>query len=342
MYYLTTGTNGAGKTLNVLQWVRKLQIESNRPVYYFGFDILDQYKQEFGWQEFDPTKWMDLPDGSICIMDECQKYFPNRPSGSKVPDYIMALTEHRKRGFDFFMITQHPGNIDSFIRKLIGSPSWHRHLKRIAGQNIVNCVEWNYCHSSPEKPTASKEGTKTLIQYPKEAMNWYKSAEIHTVKKTIPKKVKMFGLCLLIILSLVSFAAYKIKNFNETKETETIQSSPKENESLKVIGQSEPLKNSAQTLTKEQYLQTFVPRVEPFLHTAPRYDEITKPVTAPYPAACIQKIESDICKCYTQQGTPYQTDKKTCMSIVKNGYFMDWEPNQSNNNQALENKDISM
>lgn len=324
MYYLTTGTNGAGKTLNVLEWVRELQLESNRPVYYVGFDIVPEYKEQFGWQEFEPTKWMDLPDGSICIMDECQKYFPNRPVGSKVPDYVMALTEHRKRGFDFFMITQHPGNIDSFIRKLIGSPSWHRHLKRIAGQNIVNCIEWNYCHSTPEKPSATSEGTKKLIPYPKEAFKWYKSAEIHTVKKTIPKKVILFGLCILAVPVLIFFAMTKLNGFGQVEEqNKTSVSVPKQ------FISPEPVKNNLLALTKEEYVQSFVPRIPPFLHTAPRYDEITKPVTAPYPAICVYRVDYDLCKCYTQQATPYDTDKDVCMNIAMNGYFMDWDTNKA-------------
>ena len=321
MYYLVTGTNGAGKTLNALKWARELQLKDNRAVYYVGFDIVDKYKEEFGWQEFDPTKWMDLPDGAICIMDECQKYFPNRPVGSKVPDYVMALTEHRKRGFDFFMITQHPGNIDSFIRKLIGSPSWHRHLKRIAGQNLVNCIEWNYCHSSPEKPAAASDGNKKLIPYPKEVQNWYKSAEIHTVKKTIPKKVILFALCVIAVPLLFWYGFGKVSNLTMSPEEQTAKEAQSEQTYTR---QYEPA-DINRPMTVQEYIESHKPRIKGFPATAPRYDEITKPVAVPRPAACIHFIERDECKCYTQRSTEIVSmDKQTCINIAKNGYFEDY------------------
>ena len=93
MIYLTTGANGAGKTLLTLKDVRAQQLKENRPVYYHGFDMDEAKAAEFGWQKFDPKKWQDLPDGSICIMDECQNEFPLRRSGAEVPDYVQAIAQ---------------------------------------------------------------------------------------------------------------------------------------------------------------------------------------------------------------------------------------------------------
>jgi len=43
------------------------------------------------------------------------------------------------------------------------------------------------------------------------------------------------------------------------------------------------------------------PRVHGLALSAPAYDEVTKPVVAPYPATCI--CSSTQCRCYSQQGT---------------------------------------
>ena len=43
------------------------------------------------------------------------------------------------------------------------------------------------------------------------------------------------------------------------------------------------------------------PRVHGLAFRAPAYDEVTKPVVAPYPATCI--CSSTQCRCYSQQGT---------------------------------------
>ncbi len=63
MIYLTTGANGAGKTLNTLKFVREKQVAEGRTVYYNGFDMLPEKAAEFGWLKFDPRLWQSLPDG---------------------------------------------------------------------------------------------------------------------------------------------------------------------------------------------------------------------------------------------------------------------------------------
>ena len=330
MYYLITGTNGAGKTLNALKWAREMQLKDARPVYYVGFDIKPEIKEQFGWQEFDPAKWEELPDGSICIMDECQKYFPNRPTGGKVPGYVMALTEHRKRGFDFFMITQHPGNIDSFIRKLIGSPSWHRHLKRPFGQNLVSCIEWGYCNASPEKPDSGKDGQISMIPFPKEVYGWYNSAEIHTVKKKIPKKAIVVILAMVAVPLMFYFGFKALPANKDQAQAEPLQ--------VVTATENRPVRpQGTGVMSTAEYIESYKPRIQGMTYTAPRYDEITKPVTAPYPAACLYAPERDACKCYSQQGTAMDVPRITCMSIVDRGYFLDWEPDS--NRREGENRD---
>lgn len=66
------------------------------------------------------------------------------------------------------------------------------------------------------------------------------------------------------------------------------------------------------TTTTEYFLAQRMPRLPDFPHTAPAYDEVTKPVRAPYPAACIT-MRGD-CRCYTQQGTLLQTAAPACKS----------------------------
>ena len=184
MIYLTTGANGAGKTLITLYDVRQQQLKENRPVYYHGFDMHEEKVKEFGWQKFDPKKWQDLPDGSICIMDECQNEFPIRRSGSEVPDYVNAIAQHRRRrGFDFWMISPHPSLIDVFVRRLIDKPSWHRHMKRAFGADMVSELKFSAPDMKCEEPGAGARAEVTMRPYPKDVYTWYRSASLHTGKK---------------------------------------------------------------------------------------------------------------------------------------------------------------
>jgi hypothetical protein len=66
------------------------------------------------------------------------------------------------------------------------------------------------------------------------------------------------------------------------------------------------------------------PRVEGLAYTAPKYDEITKPTTAPVPAMCIQ-FKGD-CKCLSQQATPLDVKRSMCLEFARNGFFRDFDP----------------
>lgn len=313
MIYFTTGANGAGKTLLTLKDVRDQQRKENRPVYYHGFEMDPAKAAEFGWQEFDPRKWQDLPDGSICIMDECQNEFPIRRSGSEVPDYINAIAQfRRKRGFDFWLIAPHPSLVDVFIRRLIDKPSWHRHLKRAFGADVVSELRFSSPDLKCEEPGAGARAEVRMVPYPKEVYSWYRSASLHTGKRRIPKQVYVVAVAAILIPALGWFAWSKLPGGNAAKIGKPTAAA--------VVTQAGP---AAVPLDPVQYAATFKPRVPGLPQTAPRYDDLTKPVEAPYPAACIRM--ADRCTCYTQQGTRLDTPPDLCRQVVAKGFFVDWK-----------------
>lgn len=324
MIYLTTGANGAGKTLLTLKDVRAQQLKENRPVYYHGFEMDEAKAAEFGWQKFDPKEWQSLPDGSICIMDECQNEFPLRRSGSDVPEYIQAIAQHRRRrGFDFWMICPHPSLIDVFVRRLIDKPSWHRHLKRAFGADVVSVLRFSSPDMKCEEPGAGARGEVSMVGYPKEVYGWYRSASLHTGKKKIPRAVYVLAACAVFVPAALYYAVTGVYK-NATKQakpaTETIANQPGGN-STASPGQN--LRQVAQVMTADEYIAHRVPRLQDFAHTAPAYDEVTKPTEAPYPAACVEMGKT--CKCYTQQATLLQVSGTVCLQIVRQGFFMDWK-----------------
>ena len=72
-----------------------------------------------------------------------------------------------------------------------------------------------------------------------------------------------------------------------------------------------------------EYLREQQPRVAGLAYTAPVYDEVTKPVEAPYPAACVKM--GDRCGCYSQQATKLDVPKALCESIVSGGFYVAWQ-----------------
>ena len=330
MLYLITGANGAGKTLNTLKWIRERSVKEGRPVCHNGrFEPVPGGELQ-SWKTIDIKKWQDEPDGTIFLVDECHNDFPLRPASGTPPEYVRMLAEHRRRGFDFYLVTQHPQNIDAFIRRLIGSPGWHRHLKRSFGGDLVSVLEWSAVNPNCEKPGSGKSGTASMQPFPKEVFSWYKSASLHTGKRKIPKQVWFLLACLFIVPLLLYFAVKSLYDKTQPPETPAVSAAAAASAGGSPAGAAAQLAKYAST---DDYLLQRKPRIPDFPHTAPFYDDITKPIDAPYPAACVQMGAR--CDCYTQQGTYMRTSADTCAQIVKYGFFKDWGDKEKPQSQEV-------
>lgn len=318
MIYLTTGANGAGKTLLTLKTVYDKALKESRPVYHNGrFEVAPDGPLA-AWNKFNFKDWQSVPDGAIFIIDECHNEMPVR-TGKDVPDEIKMLAEHRRRGFDFFLITQHPNNIDAFVRRLIGSPGWHCHLKRASGAPLVSRLEWPSVNSNCEKVGSGSSGQTAMVPFPREVYKWYVSTSLDTAKIKIPFQVKV------LVVSALVFPALGWYAWNTFSQRQGV--ALKALESKQAVQPNMATQNPAisvnSPMTPQQYLDSFKPAIEGFPHTAPRYAELIKPVTAPYPAACVHMGAR--CDCYTTQGTKLVVPMATCQDIVKTGFFVDWQ-----------------
>lgn len=322
MIYLTTGANGAGKTLFTLKDVRERQLKENRPVYHNGRFAL---KAEFGWKQIDFKDWQSVEDGAIFLIDECHNDVPLRRSGSEVPEHIKMLAEHRRRGFDFYMITQHPSNLDVFVRRIIGPPGWHRHLKNFAGSPLVSHAYYTAANVDCEKPGASDSGEVKMLARPKEVFDWYESATLHTAKPKIPKAAFVLGAVLLVVplLGYLAYSTFSGSSFmraaNGAKTPSSVVADA--NPLLAPVASPAPVKRD-QAMTASDIASSYIPAIPGLPHTAPRYAELTKPEDAPYPAACV--MSKTVCKCYSQQATPLDVAFDLCKQIVNFGFFKDW------------------
>lgn len=111
MLYLITGVPGSGKTLKMMSDLMNRPDLKNRPLYLDGIpevkgDIIPNQPIPEGESMQTWHKW--APPGAILVIDECQRVFRPRPSGSKVPDYVAELETQRHRGIDIFLLTSIP------------------------------------------------------------------------------------------------------------------------------------------------------------------------------------------------------------------------------------------
>lgn len=331
MIYLRTGANGTGKTLLTLRDVREKSIKENRPVYHNGrFEIVEGGPLDT-WKKVDFKDWQSVPDGAIFIVDECHNELPGIGVSKEVPEYIQALAEHRRRGFDFYLITQHPMNLHPFVRRLIGSPGWHQHLKRASGAQLVALLEWPAVNDQPQKNGSGASAAVSMVPYPKEVYAWYRSTSLDTAKVKIPFMFKLLVGCVLVLPLVGYFGWQSIQKIG--KHDKPAVSSAVSSPGTPGVPVAPGQFPDKPVMTTTQFLASHMPRIEGLPQTAPRYDEVTKPTIAPVPAACVSM--GNRCDCYTQQGTKLQTPVNLCKQIVAGGFFMDWDQGSTGGARGL-------
>jgi zona occludens toxin len=338
MIELITGLPGNGKTLYTISYVKAKAEKENRAVFYHGIPELT-----LNWQKLeDPREWMKCPPGSIIVLDEAQQTFRNRSMGAVPPEFVQALETHRHLGMDLVMITQHPSLIDPAVRRLAGA---HRHMVRIWGMEASTVHQWAAVKDNCDKARADSEKTKWAFD--KSVYGYYKSAEVHTMKRTIPGRVKMLGVLMLLLVlavwQVVSFVSKKSKPPEVAHAASpAAQAAPGVAIALSPAaapgapGRPAPPDPMADA---QAYVYKETPRVVGLPQTAPKYDELTAPTKVPVPAICIVKGDvgkgRDVsCRCMTQQATPLDVPFNMCMSFALNGYFQDFDIEAERKNSA--------
>lgn len=310
MITLTTGLPGAAKTLYTLTTVDFIAKRDSRPVFYSG--ITDVTLP--GWTEVDAEKWFDCPPGSIVVIDECQRIFRPRTISKDVPRYVSELETHRHKGIDLYMITQHPMLADSALRRLSGR---HLHVVRVFGMQQSTIHEWGSVKDNCDKSAGRADSIKTRWRFDRKMFGSYKSAEVHTVKRAIPFRVKMF-ICLPFIIAGLGFMIYR--SFEKKTHPAEV---PGVASAGGVVASGGKLKVVDALADAKQFVFERTPRVVGLALTAPRYDEITKPTVAPVPVACVASAHR--CQCYSQQGTKLDVQAAMCKAIAADGFFQDFD-----------------
>lgn len=326
---LHTGLQGHGKTLLTLDHVEKLRIETNRKVFYSGIRELTLDWEEFGgpgpdkekpWFT-DASKWYDLPDGAIIVIDEAQRLFRPRGTGAAVPPYESAIETLRHKGHTLFLITRMPKLVSSHVRSLSGV---HRHIMRKFGSNWCTVHEWAGVRDNCDK--SRKDSMETQRRFPKALFSVYKSAEVHTVKFSVPWKIWA-----LLALPLIAIAGFWWIFYGREASRKAAPAAPVVNTSLQAqngpAGASGSVGRDRAPQTVQSLFTSFQPRIAGLPFTAPRYDALTDPVRVPVIVGCWQSASDGFC--FTQQGTRIELPRDIAAAFIKAGQFVDFEPGAS-------------
>lgn len=316
MIYLITGLPGNGKTLYALAWVKAKAEKEGRAVFYDRIKGL-----KLPWTRINAFEWDKAPPNSIVVIDECQQsdnpadpksptLFGVRQRGAPVPAWAAGLETHRHKGIDLVLITQDPMLLDAHDRKLVQT---HWHVIRTFGLARATVHEFNGCR--PNVANSRSGSQRHEWAYPKDAYQWYESAEVHTGKARVPMRIWLLLSLPFIIGALVWYAWTRYLSPSRASVVAPVSGA------ASAPPASQP-QGRGVTLTKLDYLHSFEPRVAGLAYTAPAYDDVTKPTAAPYPAACI--ADTARCQCYTQQGTRLEVPADLCRSVAAGGFFVAW------------------
>lgn len=321
MINLVTGLPGASKTLYTLSMVDAEARKDQRPVFYSGITEVTLP----GWTEIEAEDWYNCPPKSIIVIDECQRIFRPRMNGKEVPKFVSELETHRHKGLDLYMITQHPMLADSALRRLSGR---HFHVVRVMGMQVSTVHEWPSVKDTCDKSSSRVDSIKHRWPFNKEMFGKYKSAEIHTVKRTIPTRVKLFVL-LPFLFAIIGYFVWASFQKKINPQAVPVSSSQVQVAPGSAASGGGPVKASYVNAVADakQFAFERTSRVEGLPQTAPRYDEVTKPTVAPVPVACV--ADEVKCVCYSQQATKMQVTRDTCRQIVEQGFFRDFEDKRS-------------
>jgi len=325
MIELRTGLPGAGKTLLTIVEVTERARKEKRPIYYSGIrDLVAP-----GWVEFgrvvdearphltDASEWYKLPKGAIIVIDECQRLFRPRHFAREVPAEVASLETHRHQGHDLVLITQDPRIVDANVRRLVGR---HVHTVRAFGAAAATLHEFPEVREDPQSRSDSQRRT---VSFPKDAYKLFRSAEVHTHKLRIPRRVFVMAGIPLVVLALgwvVWSSMARLGDPSRIAGHAKVLAPPGVAASdVRPGGDS----RKAEPLSVAQYVASFEARVPGLAYTAPAFDSVTTPQVAPVPVGCVSRGE--VCRCYSQQGTRLDVPVDLCRGLLERGFFRSFE-----------------
>lgn len=318
--YLVTGQPGHGKTAYALDKAFQWQKEG-RQIHAFGIKDLDYEKAKFHHLD-DPTKWQDLPDGSVILLDECYSHFPNRNPGSKVPEHVEAVARHRHRGFDFILVAQQGLQLDPFLRGLYEEHCHVRQTSIIKSKTRIK--RWTQYQNNVNAPC------NDIIDWvrPKYVFDFYTSTTMVTTRRQLPRWLMWLaaGLAFLLILMFAIKYHYQAK----IAEAEVafgpktaIAGGPTAAVASAAAGGS-PAPRTYDTPT--EYARAHLPRFGTMPWTAPVFDQ--RAVVSDPQLYCMSTsggldalgdYKEPSCSCITEQGTTYDLGPAECRTVARSG-----------------------
>ncbi|WP_211450854.1 zonular occludens toxin domain-containing protein [Collimonas antrihumi] len=345
MIFLFTGMPGSYKTMSAIQFVTERFVEKEkREVYAYGIRDLDVPHWHNVETMEEIREWWNFPKGSVIVFDEAQELMPQRGTG-RPPEWIerFALHRHADRfapnsgAVDIVLITQDAMMVDVFVRRLVNE---FRHNVRPLGLSYANVQQFSKV-GDPDDYHFKKTAIKNYkYKENKKYFGAYKSTDVHTIKRNWPiKKLLVLAATVGLVVGLAIFLWHLKTKWGDKNG----QPNGRENSVVAVSGGGAVGSGvggvSAADRLDTSSLNSYIERVPGMTHTAPRYDQLTKPTKVAMPVACV--ASKDRCTCFSQQGTKMGVHRDQCELIVAQGYFEDFDYDPARSAERSQSKAVS-
>jgi len=309
---LLTGVPGNGKTLRAVWYIDKA-IKAKEEVFFSNLNGLNID----GVNDFpDPTRWEELPAGSILVVDEAQRFF--RAGTGAVPDYIKAMETVRHSGIRLILITQSPALVHANIRALVGL---HEHLVRQNGKESATVYRRSRVIDNVRSERALASEDSEVWMFPKACYAMYKSAEVHTITRTIPSKHKRAAVMFAVAAAIFGVVAWKMREATQTPAQDSA-AVPSARAGGAAAGSRRDT-SGPRYASPTDYAKAHLPRFATMPWTAEIYDD-SSPTGQPE-LYCMSSLPtaSDMrepsCTCLTDQGTKYDISQGECRRVARYG-----------------------
>lgn len=325
---LITGTPGAGKTLLALQTALKMVgvtdhtsldairaglRDASRPLVMCGVEGLQP-----GYCDImeDANSWENYEDGTVFLIDEAWKWWGSHDSAAKSDKRMLALAEHRHRGFDFVLTCQMPSQMQAHLRGLVAS---HVHVTRKFGTTATVRYEWSSVQNSPNGTVAKNQAIESLWTHPAVLYGMYQSATQHTIKRKLPLKMLILPAVVVSVLALIGIGGYSITRLYGNAKPAASAAAGEQAAGAGVIQGGEKV------LTTAEYAERLLPRFATLPASAPVYDG--RQAVAEPELYCMSSEAGEAADgwreasvtCLTEQGTRYDISGGEARRVARYG-----------------------
>lgn len=317
-----TGQPGNGKTALMMEMLLDASSKAERPIFAAGIDGL---APGIATELVDPRRWDECPDGSLIFVDEAWKWFGHLQDAQRqqTPPHVLKLAEHRHRGIDFVWTTQMPNQLFPFVRGLINK---HFHVVRRFGTQIIDVYQWGELNEDIKSTGKRDIALRNTRALPKVVFDKYKSATLHTIKRSIPMRVWLLPVCI-VAFFVLAYVGYRMLRPEAMAAKMTGEDASAPQGALRPgAASSRPDSEGPKWATLTDYAVAHMPRFPTMPWSAPIYD--SRAVTADPELFCMLSgagedangdYKDETCNCKTEQGTAYKVTQAECRTVALGG-----------------------